>query len=116
VLTQIIILYLFWTHINKSGRTSIETIDEVKITISRYGLFKFIRYPIFTIYLLFYFNVFWLFNDHTGIALSLFITIIYIFIGRYRDTQMLDSELSEEYQIYMKKTGLITPSLFYFFK
>jgi protein-S-isoprenylcysteine O-methyltransferase Ste14 len=113
---QIIILILFWSHIKNTGRTSIETDDDVKITIPQYGLFKYIRHPIFTIYMTSYFGIFWLYRDWVGIILSLFLSLTYVAIGRNRDHQMSESELAEDYERYMSKTGVVLPSPLYFFK
>lgn len=116
IVIHFIILILFWTHIKNTGRTSIETDTDIRITIPSFGLFKYIRYPIFAIYLITYFSVFWLFSDLTGTILSLFMSLTYLAIGRTRDTQMLNSDLNEEYEQYMDKTGVITPNPMYFFR
>lgn len=116
IVLQSIILILFWSHIKNTGRTSIETDDDVKITIPHYGLFKYIRHPIFTIYMTSYFGIFWLYRDWVGIILCLFISLTYIAIGRNRDHQMSESELAEDYELYMRKTGVILPSPTYFLK
>lgn len=116
IIVQFCMLVTFWSHIRNSGRTSIETHDEVKITISQFGLYKFIRHPVFSIYIFTYFSIFYLFTDITGIILTLSIALIYVQIGKHRDLQMLDSELAGEYESYMRKTGVLMPNPMYFFR
>jgi protein-S-isoprenylcysteine O-methyltransferase Ste14 len=116
IAVHILTLILFWTHIRKTGRTSIETDEDLNLSIPNFGLFKFIRHPIFSIYLTVYFCIFWLFDDGIGIILCLFLSLIYMRIGRQRDLQMLNSELSEDYEQYMGKTGILTPNPLYFFR
>jgi protein-S-isoprenylcysteine O-methyltransferase Ste14 len=115
IIVQFCFLVTFWSHIKNSGRTSIETPDEVKITISEFGLYRYIRHPIFSIYIFSYISIFYLFADITGVVLTLFIAFIYIQIGKHRDQQMLNSELSYEYGLYMKKTGVLFPNPIGFF-
>ena len=75
------------------------------------GAFRFVRHPIYTGALLFYFGAVCITLSIASAALWLLIVVFYYLISRYEE-RILTNTFGEEYTAYMKRTGMLFPRLF----
>lgn len=110
---QVICLFCFWSHTKliKDYKLSIVFSEDQPTKILKKGLYRKIRHPFYTIYILTYFSLALLCGAPIPIILSLTILIIYVNAAMFEEQKFLNSTLEKSYSEYKKEAGMFFPKL-----
>ncbi len=110
IMFLILSLWLFWRSHKDLGRNFSSTlVIRGEHTLITEGVYKYVRHPMYTAFLLFDIAaVFLLHNWFAGLSPIVTFTIFFI-IRVVKEEQMMVEQFGEEYRNYMKKTGRLLP-------
>lgn len=111
-------LTIFWKHayIVKRNSFSIVYTNDKPIKLIQEGLYKYIRHPFYSAYILCYLSIAISFFSISSFIMALIMLFIYRDAALFEENKFFDSSLNDEYVQYRKKTGMFFPKIQYLSK
>ncbi len=111
LIIQLICAVIFWTHskiVKENGFTIVFSMDKPQRFVQK-GLYKYIRHPFYSTYMLSYFSLSFIYLDLIGIISSFTILFLYYKGSLMEEEKFLNSDFSIEYSKYIKRSGRFFP-------
>lgn len=113
-LIQGLCIFLFWQNARlvKKNRFGFIFSSDTPSVLIKTGLYRYIRNPYYSIYILSYASLSFVLNSPILIANSAAIFLIYYTAARLEEKKFMASPLSDEYGEYVSNTGRFFPKIF----
>lgn len=110
---QVFCLIAFWktSTIVKRHQFTIAFSNDKPNVLVKEGLYRKVRHPFYSIYLISYFSVGLLLLDVPAIIASFVMLAVYFEAARTEEQKFMKSELADQYQEYRKKTHMFAPKI-----